>query len=301
MAGVIRTVYTVEPERAGYAAHPSLQNAFQRPARTIRSQGVAQAFESCHSTQAESVRERVLAEIPRWMVLPDEAAYRREQLGLEGEVKGLEECAKLEILKKLFDPLAAETGVLFVEQYETWRSSKLDPLIAGALDLNLTDLEIHFMVSGIVQKCGTRGAFERLFRMVRLHPEATITTENLKDQPDQVEVVIKGDLFSAYLFRGLIFPDTFDSGKLKVPRILHVVDIGWDLAPHNLVVVPVSQRPRELPLGFHFYTINVADVSEPEISEAKSGEKVEVGSCSGTNMIASQLKDLCHVLVSQHI
>jgi len=131
------------------------------------------------------------------MVLPDEAAYRREQLGLTGEVKGLNEGAKLGILKKLFDPRIAETGILFVEQYENWRSSKLDPIIAEALDFNLTDLEIHFMVSGIVQKCGTRGAFERLFRMVRVHPEATIKTENIKDQPDQVEVIIKGDLFSA--------------------------------------------------------------------------------------------------------
>jgi hypothetical protein len=297
MPEAIRTLYTAEPACAGYTAHPSLQGAFQRPALTILSQNVTQAFESFHSTQAEDIRQKVMAEIPRWMVLPDEAAYRREQLGLEGEVKGLKECAKLEILKKLFAPLAAETGVLFADKYNLLRG-ELETIIAGALDLNLTDLEIHFMVSGIVQKCGTRGAFERLFRMARLEPQAQIMTENLKDQPDQVEVIIKSDLFSAYLFYGLISPDVFDSGRLKVPRVFHVVDIGWDLSPHNLVVA-ASQRPRRLPLGMHFYTINIAEVSKPRIFTAQTREEVEVESLSGTNMIANLLKDNCHAFVAQ--
>lgn len=297
MVKAIKTVYTAEPSCAGYAAHPSLVGAYQRPALTILSQNAAQEFETCLSTQAADVRKRVMAEIPRWMVLSDEAAYRREELGLEGEVKGLGEEAKLETLKKLFDPLAAETGILFADKYNLMRG-ELEPTIAGALDLNLTDLEIHFMVSGIVQKCGTRGAFERLFRMVRILPEATITTENLKDQPDQVEVVIKGDLFSAYLFYGLISPDVFDSGRLKIPRVFHVVDIGWDLSPHNLMVA-ASQKPRRLPLGMHFYTINVAEVSPPRIFKAQNREEVEIDSLLGTNMIAYLLKDNCHSFVAQ--
>ncbi len=277
---------------AGYAAHPQLEGKFIRPARTLLRQGAVNALDCTNSTQAETVRERFFVETPRWLVLPDETAYQREQLGFQGEAKGLEEGAKLEVLQRIFDPRVAQSGVHFVEQYEALRQQLG---VEGMQDLNLTDLEIHFMVSGIVQKCGTRGALERLFRLVRLDPKAAIAVNNLED-PDQVEVVIKGDLFSFYLFRGLISPDTFDSGRLKVPRVFHVVDIGWGFAPHNLVVAAVSQRPLFLPLGMHMYTINVESISDPRIFKAGTEEEVEV--VSGVDFSAMQLQLACHALVA---
>jgi hypothetical protein len=295
MAEAIRTVYTNELGSAGYAAHPQLEGKFLRPARTILRQGAVNALDSSHSTQAETIRERFFVETPRWLVLPDEVDYQKKQLGLEGGAEGLEEGAKLEVLQRIFDPRIAQTGVHFVKQYEILRQ-ELDPTIEGFKDMNLTGLEIHFMVSGIVQKCGTRGALERLFKMVRLDPKAEIAVKNLEEDPDQVEVVIQGDLFSFYLFRGLLSPDTYDSGRLKIPRIFHVVDIGWVLAPHNLVVAAVSQRPLNLPLGMHVYTINVVDVSEPQIFEAGTKKKVKV--ISGIDWAAMQLQLACHALVS---
>jgi len=207
----------------------------------------------------------------------------------------LGEGAKLEVLQRIFDPRIARSGVHFVEQYETLRQ-ELDPTIEGFKELNLTGLEIHFMVSGIVQKCGTRDAFERLFKMVRLDPKAEIAVKNLEEDPDQVEVVIKGDLFSFYLFRGLLSPDTYDSGRLKIPRIFHVVNIGEEFAPHHLVVAAVSKRFLSLPLGMHIYTINVEGVSKPRILKAGTEEEVEV--ISGVDMAAMQLQLACHDLVA---
>lgn len=296
MAEALRTVYTNELGSAGYAAHSKLKGKFQRPARTILRQGAALALDAGQSTQAETIRERFFVETPRWLVLSDKKDYQKKQLGLEGGTAGLGEGAKLEVLQRIFDPRVAQAGVHFVKQYEILRQ-ELAPTIEGFEGLNLTGLEIHFMVSGIVQKCGTRGAFERLFRMVRLDPKAAITVKNLEEDPDQVEVVIQGDLFSFYLFRGLLSPDTYDSGRLKIPRIFHVVDIGWKFKPHNLVVAAVSQRPLRLPLGMHICTINVEGVSKPQIFEVGTKKKVKV--ISGVDMAAMQLQLACHALVAQ--
>ena len=294
MGKPLRTVYTHEMLPAGYAAHPQLEGKFLRPARTLLRQGAVTVLDASHSTQAEVIRERFFVETPRWLVLPDEKDYQREQLEFQGEVKGLEEGAKLEVLQRIFDPRVAQTGVHFVEQYEALRRH-LDPDIEGMRDFNLTDLEIHFIISGIVQKCGARDALERLFNLVRLDPKAAIAVKNL-DDPDQVEVVIKGDLFSFYLFRGLISPDTFDSGRLKIPRVFHVVDIGWGFAPHNLVVAAVSRMPLFLPLGMHMYTMNVEGISQPRIVKAGTEEEVEV--VSGVDFSAMQLQLSCHALVA---
>jgi hypothetical protein len=295
MAEALRTVYTNELGSAGYAAHSKLVGKFLRPARTILRQGAAPALDAGQSTQAETIRERFFVDTPRWLVLPDEKDYQKKQLGLEGGAAGLEEGAKLEVLQRIFDPRIARSGVHFVEQYEALRQ-ELAPTIEGFKDMNLTGLEIHFMVSGIVQKCGARGAFERLFKMVRLDPKATIKVKNLEEDPNQVEVVINGDLFSFNLFRGLLSPDTYDSGRLKIPRIFHVVDIGWKFKPHNLVVAAVSQRPLRLPLGMHMCTINVVDVSDPQIFEVGTTKKVEV--ISGIDWAASQLMLHCHAFIA---
>jgi hypothetical protein len=75
-----------------------------------------------------------------------------------------------------------------------------------------------------------------------------------------------------------------------------VVDIGWELAPHNLVVAPVLQRPILLPLGMHMYTMNVEGVSDPRILRAGTEEEVEV--ISGVDMAAMQLQLACHDLIA---
>ena len=292
----IKRILTSKFDISHYAAHKDLEGAFQRPARTILNQTGAALFDTLGSTQAEQIRERVFLETPRWLVLEDEALYRKEQLGLETDPAGLDDQGKMAVLTDVFGPKAASSGVLFVEKYEAFRQ-ELEPTIEEFRDLNLTGLEAHFIVSGIVQKCGTRGAFERLFRMVRLSPQSSIDVKNLED-PEQVEVVIKGDLFSLNLFLGLISPDTFDSGKVKFPRIFHGIDIGWGLAPHNLVVAAVSRSPLELPQGMHMYTINVESVSPTKLWTVRGEEREEVEIPSGIDFAALQLKLNCHGFVA---
>jgi hypothetical protein len=104
--------------------------------------------------------------------------------------------------------------------------------------------------------------------MVRVDPAATIQTENDEANPDQVKVKIIGDLFSAALFIGLIRPDDCNTSTFNAPRIFQVVDIGWDLAPHNLVVNCPEYSPIETPPGLHMYTINVEAVPQPAFFSA---------------------------------
>lgn len=274
----LKTIRTSGLTAAGcYAAHKDLGEKFKRPALTIRSKDSIVLLRTLsNSTQAENVRKTVFAQTPRWMVLDDERAYQTEQLELAGEAADLDDAGKLELLSKVFDPRVASTGVLFAEHYEALRP-QLDPIMLDAKDLNLTGLEIHFIVSGIVQQCGTPEVFERLFRMVRTTPEAEIAVEDFPD-PDQVGVTIKGDLYTFNLFMGLISPDLFDSGRLKIPRVYHAVDIGRKFAPHHLVAAVVSQAPIFLPQGMHMYTINIESISELRILRAGTKEEVETES-----------------------
>ncbi len=258
----ISTVHSNRLAESGYRPHPSLAEPFHRLALTAD-------------------RERHLfVGVPRWQVLPDEKAYQRERLHFDGDCTALDDSAKLDILTRLFDPAVARTGIGFAAEYSAFHASELSPLITSFLrqdrGWNLSGLEFQCLISGIVQKCGTRGALERLFNLSRLDDSATIKVDNVKDNADEIKVTLTGDLFSAAIFLGLITPftslgypliDETLCGDLS-PRIFQVADIGWGFGPHNLVVYPAENHPLETPPGFHMYTINIERVRVASSSSA---------------------------------
>jgi len=172
-------------------------------------------------------------------------------------------------LSEIFDPKVVATGVAFADQLQAFkRQHDLAPISRELKALNLTNLEIHFAVFGIVQKCGTRGALQRIWNLVSLDQRNSLQVENDRENPDKVNVRIKGDLFSAALFMGLLMPYRPIGGDTVTPRIFHGIDIGWDYAPHNLVVAAVNEQAIDLPSAKYFYTINVERVSPMRVVDA---------------------------------
>ncbi len=265
--------------------HIGLQAPFDRPAKTISKTGLRQV-QAPDLGRATRFAEDSFVEVPRWVEFTgDQEGYRAKYLKVQGEASALSEPDKRALLMRLFGSDVAETNVLFVHQYRQFRRDQLDPLTYQLMDLNLSNLEIHFTVSGIVQKCGTLGVLQRIWNLVRLSEKSKIQVSN-SDSPDQVNVRIRGDLFSASLFMGMLTPHQSIGGRTLAPRIFHGIDIGWDFAPHNLVVAAVTERAIDLPLGKYFYTTNIERLGRMRIVDAKIS--------SDANKKAAELKELAH-------
>jgi hypothetical protein len=177
--------------------------------------------------------------------------------------KKIDDEGKKKILGKLVGPDAAESGVMFSSRYRDYFSDKIEPQIYELQRINYRKLEIHFSVSGIIQKCGASTAFSNIFQMVRLDQNAILSTFYSGDQ-NKMDVKINGNLFSAALFLGMISPDPAGS-ILRTPRIFHGIDMGLGFSPHNSVVDVVNDRPIDLPMGMYMYTMNIDEISDPVV------------------------------------
>lgn len=278
----------------GYRASPGLTGAFLQPAETVNKDGAIFEPDPFVGKLEFAPVAGSYIEIPRSMVLGmDEKDYQRQKLGLE-DTAGLSEHQKFDIVSGIVGQDIARTGILFSEQYATYKLSEVDPEVYKMRGHNVSGLEFNLLVSGIVQKCGTRGTFERLFRMLSLSPESTIAINNLNN-PDQVEVKIQSDLISAGLFMGIISPDLFSTGALKSPRIFHVVNLGEFLFPYQLLVSMVGHNAVEMPRGYHVYTINVRDV---KIESIKKDEE-EVALSEGRRKLFEQSQQLTSDFIVQ--
>lgn len=310
-----KTVQTHNIGRStGFLPCAQLHAFFTTQAKTVSARGV-QYGPDPFLPLTDVVIAGSYVETPRWMIFSPEAIdagieeidvddnlskverkYMRNIWGFEADPAKLDDQGKMDILSGIFGSRAAETGVLFIGQYEAFRQKQLAPLIQSVQDFNLNNLEIHFLVSGIVQKCGTRGALRKLFNMVRLSPEANITVNN-DNTPDKVKVTITGDYFTASLLQGILSPDLYSNGTLFAPRIFIGIDIGWINRPHNLVITAVTKKSTEVPVGAHMYTINVNDVSEMVLGQPGKNEAIEVP--QNSRDAADELKRMANEFISE--
>jgi hypothetical protein len=215
-----------------------------------------------------------LVEVPRWQILSDltELAFEQAVLSfaeIDGgdsmtaeEIKALPPATKLAVLGKFVAralpgvarDLAlgiAERGVVGLGDFGSalslqTRSSAMDQLRSGTI-----------CVSGIVQKCGTRGLLGRLWRMGQHElpdTNSSLQVTNLPinpGQPEQVSIAFNGaPQIVIDRFMAMIAPEE------RAPAIFHIADLGWDLAPHNLLIWRL-QKDTPVLLGAHTYTVNI--------------------------------------------
>ncbi len=272
----MRMVPTHNLAGSGYAAGKGLDGTFLKPAVTVSASGITFPPETNPHSDTRPVSGSYI-ETPRRMDLDlDESTYRRSVLGFEGETTAIDDASKMALTERLVGTPVAQTGVAFAKEYQGFRATTFEAFLDRfAGDYNAEGVVVRFAVEGIVQKCGTRGTFQRLFDMVRLHPESRISIENMED-PNKVMVTTHGDLFSAFLFQGLISPKTTFVRELIEPKIFHVSDFGEFLAPHHLVVSALHHQPLSVPMGQRMYTINITRLSAVDIFD-EGGPVVQLG------------------------
>jgi len=216
------------------------------------------------SARMPNIRLPRYTEVQRWMVFDGgEDAFRAEYLGFDGDVSRFQDTDKLAVLNRyLGDALMTQTGVAFAFQWKMFQECLPFEQWRTACGGNIDGIEAKMIVRGIVQKCGTRGALTRLFNLVRYLETTSIGVRNMESDPNAMELIIKGDLISVALMHGLLAPFPASSTNLSQvdPNIFHVVDIGWELAPHNMVVFAGGTDPVVLPMGAHLYTINIEEI-----------------------------------------
>ncbi len=291
----VRTVKTCDLHKAGYKPYFGLSHPYKTLAKTVKEDSwVGSRFKKLMSNTEAGPS---YAHVPRCMMFENgsESNYRTKVLKLSENVYINDDSGKASVLADVFGPDVARSGVMFSGRYLEFYQNILAPSIQELKRMNLSNLSIHFFVSGIVKRCGLHAAFTRIFEMVRLDPDAHISIDESNNNPNKVEVKIEGNLFSAALFLGVISPDI---GKVafKAPRIFHGVDIGLGFDPYNFVVSVVNKKPIELPMGMFMYTINIDDVSEPKIFGL--GPKIQESFAKDYIGVYSPIREAAHNFIS---
>ncbi|MDD4179410.1 MAG: hypothetical protein PHH14_05125 [Candidatus Margulisbacteria bacterium] len=250
----------------GYKPHSQINGA--RLAKTFSADGLRRIGH-------DKVADTSFVDVPRWMVWKaDENFYRETILGYSVDPKSLSPEEKLEILRHT-NRGAADSGVAFVGLFQHFsRRHKLDRFNDSRYWTNPTDLQTTFTASGIVQKCGTRDAFERLFNLIKFDPNSHIKTENDPTNEEAVNITIIGDLFSAAFFQAMIAPEQTSDGQMIRPQIIVGTDIGWDFAPHNLIVT-ILEPHLKINKGMHVYHANIEGVSRLQTTRLSNGNLYE--------------------------
>jgi|GEM_PF-3496607 len=242
-----------------------LRPPFDRQARTVKKGGV-QWFRDAY-VGADRRTEDSFIYVPRWV----------EYIG-DKSLPGS--------LAEVFSPEVARSGIMFIRQFQAFKQQQLAALTPQLKKNNLSNLEMHFVVSGIVQNCGAQAILQRLWTLVRLGNKGELFVDDNKGGADELKIRVTGDLFSASLLMGILTPHLSMNGATLSPRIFHGIDIGEEKAPDNLVVVAVNEQPVDLPLAKYFYTVNIENVGKMQARDAKITRE--------TNILAARLKDLAH-------
>ena len=281
----VRMVRSCDLNRAPYNTHFSL-NRNDILAKTVKD-----------ARQIGSESELSYVHVPRCVMFENgkEDNYKTKILGYpEGIERKFDDAEKMKVLAELVGPEAAGSGVVFSGKYREYFTEKVEPQIYELQRVNYQKLEVHFYVSGIVQKCGTSAAFSNIFHMIRLDQNATLSTAH-SDDPNRLAVKINGDLFSAALFMGMIAPD-FAGKLLGMPRILHGIDTGLAFSPYNSIVYAVNSNPIDLPMGMCMNTMNIDDVSEPVVYGL--GPKIQDRIARSFLGISSPIRELANNFIS---
>ena len=209
-----------------------------------------------------------LANVPRWRVLRSASQLEFERAVLRGSgVRGADELsaeavAALPDATKLLalNWVASQTlrGLSAEEISAVARSGVIGLPALSPAEVSLDEMPSIVTLRGIVQQCGARGLMERLWLATQDVVDGSspgLGVCNVMDDPTRLTVSF-GSADSGRIARFLAMVRPTDG----VPAVFHVVDLGWDLAPYNLMVWRIKTGQEEVLLGSHVYAVNIDEI-----------------------------------------